>query len=306
MKYINTEKASSLDGGIYRIINTTNNRIYIGSSNRIRRRYHNHLGCLMNSVHQNKFLQHDWNKCGADSFVFEVIEVENNKENRLTLEQLYIDKHYDHQKQCYNLMDNARANREGTKNRFPIPLDDKRRQSPSPELKAKRAAGLRKAYEEDPELRAKRAEITKKTMWKDHDCNITVTHMETGETVVVHGVLKEWCKERGLSYKAFNQLVKGKIKSSGGWFLGTEKPEYVERKGEKRKPMTQENREKHSNGKYEGRVLVNEKTGERIVLPRNLKQFAREKEWHYNSLIKLLNRECKRVCGLILSPAELI
>jgi hypothetical protein len=59
-----------------------------------------------------------------------------------------------------------------------------------------------------------------------------------------------------LSYKAFPQLVKGKIKSSNGWFLGEEEPEYIERKGEVRGPMSKENGDKHSGGKYVGRRLV--------------------------------------------------
>jgi group I intron endonuclease len=290
---------NSNSGGVYKISNLTNGRIYIGSTYRFKKRYTNHNNQLKSNSHKNTFLQNDYNKCGPNSFLFEVIEVIEDKESRILAEQVLIDEYYDNQKQCYNLRKDAQYSREGKKNNFPTALTDKRKQKQSEENIAKRSEGMKKFYLEHPEEKQKLSKRAKEVRWKNHDLNLTITHQETGEVVVINGSLKEWCETNGQSYKAFSQLVNGKIKTSGGWFVGTEMPKFVNRKGEKRKPLTLEQRNKKSNGKYEGRIIFNEETKETIVLPRNLKQFSRERCWHYNSLIKLLNKECKRVYGFI-------
>jgi group I intron endonuclease len=91
--------------GIYKITNIKNGRIYIGSSCNIRKRWHGHAASLRCGKHYNQFLQHDYNKCGADAFVYELLEsTEHLDQNaRLALEEEYIMKYYDHGKNCYNL-----------------------------------------------------------------------------------------------------------------------------------------------------------------------------------------------------------
>ena len=102
MEYNNEEY--SLKSGVYKITNKINGRIYIGSAKEFKQRCKQHRIGLIKKKHRNKFLQADFNKCGEDSFVFEVIEVvEGPQENRLLVEQAYIKNYYDQQKQCYNL-----------------------------------------------------------------------------------------------------------------------------------------------------------------------------------------------------------
>lgn len=94
----------SLKSGVYKLTNKLNGRIYIGSAKRFKERWQTHAKRLKSGKHSNKFLQADYNKCGEEAFVFEVIEViEGPQENRLLVEQTYIDQHYDEQQQCYNL-----------------------------------------------------------------------------------------------------------------------------------------------------------------------------------------------------------
>ena len=94
----------SLKSGVYKLTNKLNGRIYIGSAKEFKRRWSQHAKRLKSGKHSNKFLQADYNKCGEEAFVFEVIEViEGPQENRLLVEQTYIDQHYDEQQQCYNL-----------------------------------------------------------------------------------------------------------------------------------------------------------------------------------------------------------
>ena len=96
-------------------------------------------------------------------------------------------------------------------------------------------------------------------------------------------------------------MVRGKTKSSGGWFLGKKEPKYIERKGEKRKPLTREHKAKIAGGKYKGVALTNKVTGATFTLGSNVKETCREKGISYSSLQKMLNGKCKSASGHILS-----
>lgn len=61
--------------GIYSITNLYNNKIYIGQSNDIKRRWRNHKNDLNKNKHQNMYLQNSWNKHGENAFDFKIIEL---------------------------------------------------------------------------------------------------------------------------------------------------------------------------------------------------------------------------------------
>ena len=82
-----------LFGGIYKITNKVNNKIYIGSSKNITYRWKQHIDSLESGNHHNSRLQSDWNKYGITNFTFEVIESIKNDDNLLKREQRYIDKY---------------------------------------------------------------------------------------------------------------------------------------------------------------------------------------------------------------------
>lgn len=291
--------------GIYRIINTKNGRIYIGSTRRFKGRAKSHRADLEANRHKNTYLQNDFNKCGTECFIFEVLEVIDSKEELLCREQYWIDRLYDNQKKCYNIRKDVADSRAGRPNKQKDdPATSKRCGKRLPETKAKQKAAVQRYFEEEynEEDREKRREAIQK-FYKEHGMylGLVLTHMETGEQVTVQGSLRTFCKDRGLSYKAFHQLIKGKIKSSGGWIVGTEKPVYVERKGEKRKPLTKEHREKIAKGKYEGIVLVNDR-GETLTLGKNIKDQARELGLYYTTLLKVIHGETKSVSGWKMPP----
>ena len=79
-----------MKAGIYRIINSSNGKCYVGSSIDINRRRLEHFSTLSHNRHVNNHLQNAYNKYGKDSFIFEVIEnleiTDNIKEDLLERE----------------------------------------------------------------------------------------------------------------------------------------------------------------------------------------------------------------------------
>ena len=60
--------------GIYAIVNNENNRVYIGRSNNIAKRWKQHISELKHNNHRNKQLNKDWFIYGEHSFSFHVIQ----------------------------------------------------------------------------------------------------------------------------------------------------------------------------------------------------------------------------------------
>ena len=77
--------------GIYQIKNTTNNKVYVGSSTNIDARWKAHKLLLRKLKHHSPKLQNSVNKHGIENFIFEVIE-ECSKELLIEREQYWIDK----------------------------------------------------------------------------------------------------------------------------------------------------------------------------------------------------------------------
>lgn len=89
--------------GIYSILNLQNNKRYIGYSVDISRRWQTHKRDLKNNKHENDHLQAAYNKYGADSFQYSIIEecpVDELKER----ERYWIE-YYDSRKNGYNETD---------------------------------------------------------------------------------------------------------------------------------------------------------------------------------------------------------
>lgn len=78
--------------GIYKIINATTKKIYIGSSIDIENRWRQHKFQLSKNKHHNSHLQNSWKMHGSEVFVIEIIEIcDPIKEILLEREQYYID-----------------------------------------------------------------------------------------------------------------------------------------------------------------------------------------------------------------------
>lgn len=91
--------------GIYKIINKTNGKYYVGSSTELdtpHGRWYKHKRALIKSNHANNHLQSAWNKYGEESFDFVVVE-EATKEKLLETEQKYLDIASTEKENCYNI-----------------------------------------------------------------------------------------------------------------------------------------------------------------------------------------------------------
>ena len=77
--------------GIYKITNTANGKIYIGSAFNLSNRISVHKYTLKNNKHKNLHLQYAYNLYGEDSFTFEIVEIVNDKTILLEREQCYLD-----------------------------------------------------------------------------------------------------------------------------------------------------------------------------------------------------------------------
>lgn len=85
--------------GIYKILNLANNKFYVGSALNLNSRFRQHRLNLEQNKHINKHLQASFNKYGAHSFEFHILEVVENATKELleAREQYWLDC-----TKCYN------------------------------------------------------------------------------------------------------------------------------------------------------------------------------------------------------------
>ena len=153
--------------GIHEIINKENNKIYIGSSKHIEKRWEEHINQLNSKKHPNKFLQNEWIKFGKDAFDFKIVEV-CGLDERFDREQVYIDqlKPYYRNGKGYNICENSHE-----QNTNDIRLFKKRHRMRNPFYKFKdrdiaSQYNLSLNYVKNMHINYK-----DKYVWVDNDCN---------------------------------------------------------------------------------------------------------------------------------------
>lgn len=77
--------------GIYKITNTNNGKFYIGSSVDLYHRKSVHISKLNSNTHDNNYLQNSFNKYNGQGFIFNVIELIEDKNLLIEREQFWID-----------------------------------------------------------------------------------------------------------------------------------------------------------------------------------------------------------------------
>jgi group I intron endonuclease len=79
-----------MSSGIYQIINTVNNKSYIGSACNIHKRWLMHKRTLKQGSHHNIHLQRAWYQYGITAFTLSVVEEILNKSKLIDREQYYL------------------------------------------------------------------------------------------------------------------------------------------------------------------------------------------------------------------------
>ncbi len=93
-------KERKIPSGVFQVRNIVNGKVLLGSSLNLEGVFNRHRFQLSAGGHPNRALQSDWNTYGPDSFVFEVLEVVQAKDDpdfnlgdELTLlEQIWLEK----------------------------------------------------------------------------------------------------------------------------------------------------------------------------------------------------------------------
>ena len=241
-------------GGIYKILNKINGRVYIGSSKKLEKRLNRHKYELKKGVHHNKFLQNDFNKLGKDfsNIEFSIIEYEDDYDKRLELEYEHITFFSREKNMCYNHDKNPKALKDGecfgnsiekTKKK----ISDSLKKAYSNPESAKRKSEASKAAWQNKESRERRilaiktAHSTEKTkekmanvvreQWADDEKRKGFIEariksgrikpfkvIKNGEIVEIVN-LSEWCRENGMCEDSLFRLREGRTKKHKGLTL---------------------------------------------------------------------------------------
>lgn len=74
-------KETPKEAGVFRIKNTVNGRVYLGSSLNLHGPLNKHRFMLSHGMHDVPLLQKDYNEFGPDAFVFEILEVAKRRDS---------------------------------------------------------------------------------------------------------------------------------------------------------------------------------------------------------------------------------
>ena len=86
---------------IYKIINTVNNKFYVGSTTNTKERFRTHRNRLRKNKHHSQHLQAAWNKYGEHVFVFHIIQTVLEGESLQAAEDVWLAEHVG-KPYCYN------------------------------------------------------------------------------------------------------------------------------------------------------------------------------------------------------------
>jgi predicted GIY-YIG superfamily endonuclease len=76
---------------IYIIVNSKNNKVYVGSSIDVCKRRSRHFKALEKNIHENKHLQNSYNKYGKEYFTMYLLEYIEDENDLLVREQYWLD-----------------------------------------------------------------------------------------------------------------------------------------------------------------------------------------------------------------------
>lgn len=296
-------KELSNKSGVYQIVNELNGRIYIGSAKRFKSRYSHHLKSLEKGTHHNKFLQNDYNKCGSDLFIFEVLEVvEGEQSDRLLVEQKYVDVHYDNQDFCYNFKKQAKAESRTCFSKDPEKtkklMSEKQKalwQDPQHKEKMSKAFALKpsqKGYKMSEATRQKVIEARK--LQKNHKPTIGVVQLDLeGNVVNIFSSVSKAIDETNIANIVY--ACQGKRQTAGNYYWRYSSELDESNIDEIKAQLNQNKQLPHKNSRKVVKLTLN---GEYVCTYNSLTEACNDNErLHHSSINKVVKGIIKQACG---------
>lgn len=180
--------------GIYCILNTITNKVYIGSSENISKRWYVHRRDLNNGIREkhNPYMQHAWNKYGESAFSFQVLEYCQTNELR-EREQWWLDLTKCYEEEIgYNISRFAYAPMRGRN------MSEGSRRKISSSMK-----GITRTITHQENNTLANSEL-----WEIIDIS--------GKVIIIRNLAK-FCRDNGLSHGSMHQVAYGKRIQHKGW-----------------------------------------------------------------------------------------
>lgn len=188
--------------GVYKIINTINNKIYVGSSIKLNSRFRRHTYALEKSQHHNPHLQRAWNKYSEDSFEFKIIEQVDDKEILIEREQYWINKLNPE----YNIRKIARSN-------LGLKMSEKSKEIMSIKHSGKNNPFYSKKHSN--KVRTHLSKIRKDGRYKgENNNNCTITDMQVRIIKQLKLSDKDTAKLFGIARNTVNRIRNGKRRNT--------------------------------------------------------------------------------------------
>jgi group I intron endonuclease len=221
--------------GIYKIINKTNGKYYVGSSDNIKRRWYNHKNKLRKNKHYNYHLQQSWNKYGEPYFDFIFVEI-TDEENLVIMEQKYLDIVKNERDKCYNISLDANKPEmnEETRKKISVTLTGRYRGKDSPHYgkhhtketigklsnikKGKPSPNRGKKMADEQKEKIRQSILKIRNQISENQSKNWVFISPKGEHIKVHN-LSNFCKENNLVRSNMCLVSYGERKSHKGWTL---------------------------------------------------------------------------------------
>lgn len=199
--------------GIYAIINTLNNKIYIGQSSNMFDRLHRHFKKLKNGKHENQHLQNSFNKYGENVFSISILE-ECYINELTTKEQLWLDSFDDNEK--YNICKIAGTTlgyKHSKENKILISLKSKGNKSALGYRHTEATKALLSACSKNHVVK----DETKIKLGDKLGKKVAQICKETNEIIKVYRSIRFAAKELNIQAKGIYQVCYHKLNSSGGY-----------------------------------------------------------------------------------------
>jgi group I intron endonuclease len=204
-----------MTSGIYKLINQTNGRFYIGSSANIEQRVKKHFRLLRQHKHENNYMQNDYTKTGGH-FTFVVLVEEIMENARLNKETELLQQLHDQQNTCYNI------------NKTTFITGRVKTPEGLEKIKVTASANAKKLWQ-NPEFRQNQQRMTASSAWRDAQkkgvqrTNVKTYNVillsPTGKEIVIEQNLHSFAKQVGLASSGVYGLVSGRYKHVKGWQL---------------------------------------------------------------------------------------